>query len=74
MSEESIAQREAQSQPGSVEEARRAVEQTRTRISDTLDALEQRLGDRTRALKNRADILRPARMQIRQRPDRKSVV
>ncbi len=67
MSEESTVE-DAAARPGSVEEARRAVEATRTRISDTLDALEHRLDAKKQELKERANILRPIRARVRDRP------
>lgn len=54
--------------PRNVAEARRAVEESRERISDTLDTLEARLRREKEKLAKKADVLRPVREQARTRP------
>lgn len=51
--------------PRSTEEARRAVEQARGRISSTIDAIEGRVQEAREGLKERLDVLRPVRDQVR---------
>jgi ElaB/YqjD/DUF883 family membrane-anchored ribosome-binding protein len=55
-------------QPRSTEEARRAVQESRDRISRDLDAIENRIEYRTDQLKRRADVLRPVRERVEDRP------
>lgn len=57
--------RDIRAEPRSTEEARRAVEETRGRISATLDAIEGRLVDKKEELKERIALLRPVREEIR---------
>lgn len=52
-------------QPTSVAEARRAIEDTRGRISETLDAIEDRIQEKRHDLRNRLDVLQPVRHRIR---------
>ncbi len=52
-------------QPTSVAEARRAIESTRGRISETLDAIEDRIQEKRHDLRNRLDVLQPVRHRIR---------
>jgi len=59
---------EEQTKPRTVDEARSAVEQSRQRISNTLDALEDRIVEKKQALQDKADVLRPVREQVEQRP------
>lgn len=54
--------------PRTVDEARDAVERSRQRISSTLDTLEGRIVEKKHELKDRADVLRPVRERIAQRP------
>ena len=54
--------------PGTVQEARRAVEQSRERIAATLDQLEGRIVETKASIQRKADIVRPAREAIRTRP------
>lgn len=54
--------------PRTVDEARDAVEQSRQRISSTLDSIENRIVDKKHELQDRADVLRPVREQVVQRP------
>jgi ElaB/YqjD/DUF883 family membrane-anchored ribosome-binding protein len=61
-------EQETQGSPQSVGEARDAVERSRERISSTLDALEDRIVEKKHELKDRADVLRPVRKQVLQRP------
>jgi ElaB/YqjD/DUF883 family membrane-anchored ribosome-binding protein len=55
-------------EPRTVDEARSVVEQSRQRISHTLDALEDRIVEKKQALQDKADVLRPVREQVEQRP------
>ena len=55
-------------EPRTVEEARRAVEQTRARMSDTLDAIEGRLIAKKDAISQRMDVMRPVKQRVRSRP------
>lgn len=52
-------------EPTSTEDARRAVEETRGRISATIDAIEDRLDTKREELKEKLNVLRPVREQIR---------
>jgi len=52
-------------QPTTVAEARRAIEAARGRISETLDAIEDRIQEKRHDLRSRLDVLRPVRGQIR---------
>jgi ElaB/YqjD/DUF883 family membrane-anchored ribosome-binding protein len=54
--------------PRTVDEARDAVEQSRQRISSTLDQLEGRIVEKKHELQDRADVLRPVRDRIAERP------
>jgi ElaB/YqjD/DUF883 family membrane-anchored ribosome-binding protein len=54
--------------PRTVDEARDAVEQSRQRISSTLDQLEGRIVEKKHELQDRADVLRPVRERIAERP------
>ncbi|HSJ25504.1 MAG TPA: hypothetical protein VK929_12580 [Longimicrobiales bacterium] len=54
--------------PQTVDEARDAVVRSRQRISSTLDELEGRIVDTKQELRERVDVLRPVREQIKQRP------
>jgi ElaB/YqjD/DUF883 family membrane-anchored ribosome-binding protein len=54
--------------PRTVDEARDAVEQSRQRISSTLDQLEGRIVEKKHELQDRADVLRPVRDRIAKRP------
>lgn len=56
---------EAAPSPQSTEEARRAVEEARGRISSTIDAIEDRVEEAREGLKERLDVLRPVRDRIR---------
>lgn len=55
-------------EPRTVDEARDAVERSRQRISSTLDALEDRIVEKKHALQQRADVFRPVKEQVAQRP------
>ncbi|HSJ06580.1 MAG TPA: hypothetical protein VK936_07755 [Longimicrobiales bacterium] len=61
-------EQDTQGSPQTVDEARDAVERSRERISSTLDAIEGRIVDKKHELKDRADVLRPVREQVLQRP------
>lgn len=52
-------------QPNTIPEARRAIEGTRGRISETLDAIELRIQEKRDDLRDRLDVLRPVRRRIR---------
>jgi len=52
-------------QATTIEEARREIEDTRGRISGTLDAIELRLREQREELRNRLDVLRAVRRRIR---------
>ena len=54
-----------QPEPRSTAEARRLVEESRGRISATLDAIEDRLDAKKEELKEKANVLRPIREQVR---------
>ncbi len=54
--------------PRTVAEARRAVEESRERISGTLDTLEDRLREEKERIARKADVLRPVRERARARP------
>jgi ElaB/YqjD/DUF883 family membrane-anchored ribosome-binding protein len=55
-------------EPRTVEEARRAVEQSRERMSDTLNALEYQLATKKDELEAKVDVLRPVKKRVRKRP------
>jgi hypothetical protein len=54
--------------PRTLAEARRAVEQSRERISATLDELEGRIVGTKQSIKRKADVIKPARDAIRRTP------
>ena len=55
-------------EPETVDEARRAVEWQRARLSDTLDAIEDRLVTKKQEIADRMDVMRPVKKQVRARP------
>jgi hypothetical protein len=55
-------------EPRTIEEARVAVEQSRQRMSHTIDALEHRLTTRKEELEAKVDVLRPVKKRVRKRP------
>ena len=55
-------------EPRTVEEARRAVEQSRERMSHTLNALESQLTTKKEELEAKVDVLRPVKKRVRKRP------
>jgi ElaB/YqjD/DUF883 family membrane-anchored ribosome-binding protein len=55
-------------QPRTVEEARNAVVASRERMSDTLDAIENRLVTKKQEITDRMDVMRPVKKQVRSRP------
>jgi len=59
---------ESAAAPQTVDEARHAVERSRQRISTTLDQLEEKIVEKKHELQDRADVLRPVKDQIRERP------
>jgi ElaB/YqjD/DUF883 family membrane-anchored ribosome-binding protein len=59
---------ETAAEPQTVDEARDAVERSRQRISSTLDQLEGRIVEKKHELQDRADVLRPVRERIAERP------
>ena len=54
--------------PQTVEEARRAVEASRGRMADTLEAIEDRLVSKKQQIENRMDVMRPVKDRVRARP------
>jgi ElaB/YqjD/DUF883 family membrane-anchored ribosome-binding protein len=56
------------SEPADVGEAREAIERSRERISETLGAIEDRLVETKETLRDRVDVLRPVKDQVRTRP------
>jgi len=54
--------------PQTVEEARRAVEASRDRMADTLEAIEDRLVSKKQQIENRMDVMRPVKDKVRARP------
>jgi ElaB/YqjD/DUF883 family membrane-anchored ribosome-binding protein len=54
--------------PRTVQDARRAVEQSRERIAATLDELEDRIVETKASIKRKADVARPAREAIQKAP------
>lgn len=57
----------ARREPETTEEARRAIEHARGRISATLDAIEERIHEKRTELRDRMNVMRPAREAIRRR-------
>jgi len=57
-----------QVEPTTADEARHAIEETRGRISATLDAIEDRIQVKKEELKDKADVLRPVKDRIRSNP------
>jgi ElaB/YqjD/DUF883 family membrane-anchored ribosome-binding protein len=55
-------------EPRTLDEARRAVEASRERISDTLNALELQLNNKKQELEAKVDVLRPVKRRVRARP------
>jgi ElaB/YqjD/DUF883 family membrane-anchored ribosome-binding protein len=55
-------------EPRTVEEARQAVEDSRERMSNTLDAIEGRLVAKKQQLSDRMDVMRPVKQRVRSRP------
>jgi ElaB/YqjD/DUF883 family membrane-anchored ribosome-binding protein len=55
-------------EPRTVDEARSAVERSRERISNTLDALEDRIVEKKHEIQDRVDVLKPVRQQVENRP------
>ena len=55
-------------EPSTVEEARQAVEESRERMSDTLDAIEGRLVAKKQQISDRMDVMRPVKQRVRARP------
>lgn len=55
-------------EPRTVEEARVAVEQSRARMSDTLDAIEGKIVAKRQEITDRMDIMRPVKQRVRKRP------
>ncbi|HLU25133.1 MAG TPA: hypothetical protein VKZ58_05460 [Longimicrobiales bacterium] len=64
---EPLPQEVVRREPETTEEARRAIEHARGRISATLDALEERIQEKRTELRGRLDVLRAAREAIRRR-------
>jgi len=55
-------------EPRTVAEARRAVQASRERMSDTLEAIEDRLVSKKQQIEERMDVLRPIKKRVRSRP------
>ncbi|HEX6938982.1 MAG TPA: hypothetical protein VF158_06180 [Longimicrobiales bacterium] len=55
-------------EPGTTGEARRAIEETRGRISATLDEIEDRIDETRQQIKEKMDVARPVRERMRARP------
>lgn len=55
-------------EPATTEEARRAIEETRGRISATLDEIEDRIGEARENIRERMDVARPIRDRMRRNP------
>ena len=55
-------------EPRTVEEARRAVVESRERLSDTLGNIEQSLTVKKQELEAKVDVLRPVKKRVRSRP------
>lgn len=55
-------------EPRTVAEARRAVEDSRARMSNTLDEIEERLVSKKQQISARMDVMRPVKTRIRSRP------
>jgi ElaB/YqjD/DUF883 family membrane-anchored ribosome-binding protein len=54
--------------PQTIDQARDAVERSRKRLSRTLDRLEDRIVEKKQELQDRADIFRPVKKHVRERP------
>jgi ElaB/YqjD/DUF883 family membrane-anchored ribosome-binding protein len=54
--------------PTDVGEAKREIERNRERISETLDAIEYRIVDTREQIRDRLDVARPLKDQVRRRP------
>ena len=55
-------------EPRTVEEARRAVVESRERLSDTLGNIEHSLTAKKQELEAKVDVLRPVKKRVRSRP------
>ncbi len=55
-------------EPATTDEARRAIEETRGRISATLDEIEDRIGEARENIKDKVNVARPIRNRLRQNP------
>lgn len=55
-------------EPQTVEEARRAVEASRERMSNTLSQLEHQIAEKKERLEAKVDVLRPVKTKVRARP------
>jgi ElaB/YqjD/DUF883 family membrane-anchored ribosome-binding protein len=60
--------RTVRTEPEDVGEARAEVERNRERLTETLDAIEDRLVETKSALRDRVNVLRPVQEQVRSRP------
>ncbi len=60
--------RTARREPETTEDARRAIEATRGRISATLDEIEGRIGEAREKITARVNVVRPVRNQLREHP------
>lgn len=55
-------------EPATTDEARRAIEETRGRISATLDEIEDRIGEARENIREKMDVARPIRTRMRRNP------
>lgn len=55
-------------EPGSVDDARAQIAETRRRMSEDIDRIERRISDTTAEVKERLDLFEPLRREIRSRP------
>jgi len=61
-------QRARTAEPASTDEARRAIEETRGRISATLDEIEGRIEEARENIREKVDVTRPVRNRLREHP------
>ncbi len=52
----------------SVRDARRAIEESRARMADTLNAIEHRIVSKKDEIEQKMDVMRPVKRQVRARP------
>lgn len=61
-------EREHTAEPATTDEARRAIEETRGRISATLDEIEGRIEEARESIREKMDVTRPIRNRLREHP------